>query len=564
MNDYEYVYTKLRKEFGAPCNFSHTACVTVINLPPDPQLQKEYKHQNPGHIGFDCTPELSCHSVNTERVVMESRTQSHVEGGWPKEIDPKEPQETTKWRKRLEKDPQLTASVPVICRSMKDILNLNTCIDMFEEYFAGQSSDLEMSPFECSTVGLFKVKDSVGMMAGVTNINWHPDGVSRFLSCCASLSYSHEEADVSGRHQSTYIWDVEAASSPISDLSSNWPLVTAQFYSRNPDLIAGGDKAGRIEFFDLRQGPKSVGISGFEESHHFSVFDLTWLQSKTHSELVSTSPDGRVCWWDTRALSRPTEACVLPDGFGGTRIEWQQEAGPTKYLVGTEEGVCMNLTKKPKKPVEMGGWFGAEDHGGQQPHHGPVYSIKRNSFHPKYFLTVGDWTMKIWVEELKSPLFQSAPVPARFSSGGWSPSRPGVLFATRLDGVVDFYDVNYQMNQIALSHKIGDIALSASAPNGTGQLIAIGDVNGHVSLIKVCDELTMPSSSAEKGVVGSILEREQRRERNLDAVKKVAKIPRTPVDLSIASLYKGQTTIDQQSFIARERNWSAEPSDSSL
>jgi endonuclease III len=62
-------------------------------------------------------------------------------------------------------------------------------------------------------------------------------------------------------------------------------------------------------------------------------------------------------------------------------------------------------------------------------------------------------------------------------------------------------------------------------------------------------------SGAEKTTIGSILDREQRRERNLEAVRKMAKIPRTPADLSIASQYKLQGTIDQQGFLARERDW---------
>jgi len=51
--------------------------------------------------------------------------------------------------------------------------------------------------------------------------------------------------------------------------------------------------------------------------------------------------------------------------------------------------------------VEIGTWFGSEDRGGYGKHFGPVYSVKRNPFHVKFFLSVGDWCGKMWMEELK-------------------------------------------------------------------------------------------------------------------------------------------------------------------
>ena len=57
-------------------------------------------------------------------------------------------------------------------------------------------------------------------------------------------------------------------------------------------------------------------------------------------------------------------------------MAYSTEAGPTKYLVGTEQGVVLALNKKPKKAVETGTWFGLDTKGGQSPHHGPVYRVR--------------------------------------------------------------------------------------------------------------------------------------------------------------------------------------------
>ena len=40
-------------------------------------------------------------------------------------------------------------------------------------------------------------------------------------------------------------------------------------------------------------------------------------------------------------------------------------------------------------------------------HCGPVYALQRNPFYPKFFLTIGDWTVRLWNEELRSPIMTS-------------------------------------------------------------------------------------------------------------------------------------------------------------
>lgn len=37
-------------------------------------------------------------------------------------------------------------------------------------------------------------------------------------------------------------------------------------------------------------------------------------------------------------------------------------------------------------------------------HLGPIYSIHRSPPNTKYFLTVGDWSAKIWTDDLKIPI----------------------------------------------------------------------------------------------------------------------------------------------------------------
>ncbi|CAM9788108.1 unnamed protein product, partial [Heterosigma akashiwo] len=166
-------------------------------------------------------------------------------------------------------------------------------------------------------------------------------------------------------------------------------------------------------------------------------------------------------------------------------------------------------------------------------HHGPIYSIQRNPTNTKFFLTVGDWTARIWTEDLKTPIMTTKYHPAYLTAGCWSPARAGVFFVTRMDGVVDIWDYFYRQNEVAYSHKVGDSPLSSISVqgHGGGRLVAVGDTNGTVSLLEVCDSLGSPSeregghqrhagreTKQEKNL--GLREKELKRSKNLEAEAK--------------------------------------------
>lgn len=145
--------------------------------------------------------------------------------------------------------------------------------------------------------------------------------------------------------------------------------------------------------------------------------------------------------------------------------------------------------------------------------------MQRNPSHPKFFMTVGDWTARVWVEDGKTPIMTTKYCRSYLTSGCWSPTRPGVFYVTRMDGVVDVWDYYYRQNAVAYSHKVGDHSLSSISVQGTtqsgGRLVAVGDVNGTVSLLEVCDGLAQPQAN-EKAALLNQLERQAKREKNLE------------------------------------------------
>ena len=214
----------------------------------------------------------------------------------------------------------------------------------------------------------------------------------------------------------SYIWDVSNPNTPEATLTPSSPMLCLKYNPKNSETLVGGCYNGLVNFFDLRKGSTPAESSTIEKSHHDPVYDCFWTQSKTGNMCCSVSTDGRMLWWDTRRLGEPVQELQLAAGgggpqglaprtYGGSAMEYSLDAGPTKYLIGTEQGVVLSLNTRQMK-------------GGNNPiveydihsdkHHGPVVAIQRNPVHSKYFMTVGDWTARVWADDnLKTPIMST-------------------------------------------------------------------------------------------------------------------------------------------------------------
>jgi len=272
----------------------------------------------------------------------------------------------------------------------------------------------------------------------------------------------------------SYIWNLNNPNRPEKTLDPTSPLCCLQFNFKNADVICGGAYNGSLQFFDMRKGSSSgvikpIETTLLEKSHHDPIYDVYWLAtSKAGTQAVSVSTDGRLLWWDQRNLAAgPTDELLMyesnpvpgqanPKVIGCTSLEYNSEASPMKYLVGCENGGMMQANRRKDK-IEINMRYGFED----GKHHGPVYALQRNPFQLKYFLSVGDWSAKIWSEELRQPIMQTRYHHSYLTDGCWSPQRCGLFYLTRMDGFLDVWDFFYRQNEVAYSVKVSDAVLTS-------------------------------------------------------------------------------------------------------
>ena len=434
------------------------------------------------------------------------------------------------------RDPTLgfsQATKEMVAGATKAILQNNE-IDLFEEYFAGEQPEHLSESISTKTLMIFK--DPNNFKRSATKIAWHPETAEMRVGVTYSmLRFQQMPVDMP---RESYIWNLNDPNFPEKTLLPPSPLCTMAFNHKNFDVVVGGSYNGSLSFFDTRAGNSAGVVKPFmttllEKSHADPVYDVYWLTlGKTGTECVSSSTDGRLLWWDinkkdqSRDITKPVDQLILEEQvpnekgetskkvLGGTSLEYNSDAGPLKYLIGTEQGYVLQANKR--KTIEVQNRYGYDT----GKHHGPIYSLHRNPAHPKFFLSVGDWCAKIWSEEQKSPIMQTRYHSAYLTDGCWgSQTRCGLFYLTRIDGFLDVWDFYYRQNEVAFSQKISDSPLTSIAVNQN--MAAIGDAEGTVYIMELCKSL-YESTLKEKEQMAIIFDTEARREKNLEIAKKLA------------------------------------------
>ncbi|XP_072022237.1 dynein intermediate chain 3, ciliary-like [Amphiura filiformis] len=516
-----YVYTKKRNEFGRQCNFSDRPAELHVDILPDESLTQNFVEKNPVDRGIQCVQEMSEHEVNTERFETDSRGINHVEGGWPKDINPSEVEQVIRYRKKVEKDEMYMATIQQLGGIMEHCIKQNNAIDIYEDYFAELEIEESEETPSAKTINVFRDPNEIKRTA--THLSWYPDGARKLAVAYSNLEFQRSSADTS---LDSYIWDIENPNKPEMTLKPVSPLVCLEYNPKDVHVLIGGCYNGQIAFWDTRKGSQAVEMSPVEHSHHDPVYKTIWLQSKTGTECFSASTDGQVLWWDTRKLGEPTEKLVMDptkkgkmeNAHGVIALEYEPTI-PTKFMVGTEQGTIISCNRKAKTPPEKIVAIYKE-------HIGPVYSLQRNPFFPKNFLTVGDWTARIWSEDIReSSIMWTKYHMSYMTDGCWSPIRPSVFFTTKMDGTLDVWDYLFKQNDPTLSLQVCDEALHCLRVQDQGRLIAAGSHTGTTTLLELSNSLCTMQRN-EKALVTAMFERETKREKILESRQRELRLKR--------------------------------------
>jgi len=383
----------------------------------------------------------------------------------------------------------------------------NNAVDIYEDYYPEGDAARPLPAPEAKSVNVFRDPNEITRPA--TSISWHPDSGKKLAVAYSVLDFQKAPA---GTSLDSYIWDIEKPTHHELALTPSSPLVSLEYNPKDGNILIGGQYNGQIAVWDTRKGSRPAEVSPIEKSHRDPVYKAQYLSTKSGTDAFSCSTDGQVLFWDVRKLSEPIETLLIDpqnDGklWGAVSLEYESTM-PTKFQVGTEQGAVVLFNRKAKNPAEK---IAATYQG----HHGPVYAVERNPFFPKYFMSIGDWTMRIWCEDVKeSAVIWSEYHKSYLLTGTWSQARPGVCFTGKHDGSVGIWDLLFKTNQPALTLQVADAPIGCIRPDASGQYLACGSNDGNVTLLSLNETLSQIQPN-EKPRVSAVFERETSREKVL-------------------------------------------------
>ncbi|CAA9990360.1 dynein-associated protein, putative [Plasmodium knowlesi strain H] len=583
MIDYYHCYTKKRSDIGQACGFTKSKSQVIGRIEPNRELQKKYMFKENIYYSDENVKKRSECYVNIESVKLQNKFFYHNEGGWTKDIDISDQQNKIKYVKRLDKDINTINSVKILMNETTRIINKNNSIGIYKEYFQDEDEAEEEFKIKSMLVIKDKARkysryvtsikwptDSSHKLAISYCVNNYKEILNdspkncllynlneinnpyqilfskTFIKC---LRFNHKNSDLllAGSYDGTVnLWDLrkkntlcESSSNHASHKNIVQDVIWLQTKTNNHCLSVSNDGLcliwdirnfnEHIESFSLHKDSGEVchlvettnlDASSMKNSH--GGVDINQFVTQT-ANLPGMGENGVI------NKSLPTTDTGIADGAGNSItlsppsaslcysancLEWNLEAGPSKILVGTDEGYVLSLSKRQAKNLEMLQKYGASN----EKHLSSITSIKRIPINLKYFLSTDKWGFNIWSEDIKFPIISNYYDECVINKGLWITDSSFFILA-RKDGYLDFWNLLYNFNEPIIQHKVCNSSITEIDGHLNNKYISVGNDLGDTHILKLGSTFCK-NTSEEKNALDQLFERESKREKNLEYIRK--------------------------------------------
>jgi dynein intermediate chain 4, axonemal len=332
----------------------------------------------------------------------------------------------------------------------------------------------------------------------VVDISWCCDNGDLLAIAYGTYDYRDSSHRTSG---SVLIWSIKNPVNPERRFHYSIPVTAVEFSHMNPQLLAIALYDGTVEIIDItenRSASETVAVVARSERKSSPGFEpiwqIQWMQMKDVEYILTASQDGRIMKFK---ISSGPHLVGYPqlrlDRVVGTVEALQVEHRKTfieadrhpqalclqkhpmnsdLYLVGTDEG-CVHVcsTNFPHQHI-----------GVLQVHNGGVYTIDFSPFSPKIFLTVGDWTIRIWIENVFEPIMELSDGFGTIHNAYWSPIHSTIIASCTQDSV-QIWDLRRKNPKPASIRTFTNKQLTVIKFSPCGRSLIVGDKNGETHVV---------------------------------------------------------------------------------
>lgn len=509
-----YEYTKVRKNFGRQPVFQVVPARMLDSINPNREDQRQYILRNPVHREVQATYSASEHETNTAHSKTQEENINHTEGGWPREVNPNNEDHVQRHRRRIMHEDNYIQSVLNLSTSLFHYADQNNAIEMYQTYYDAMPAQEPVEKYGIRVANVFRDESE----RPISCVKWTNEKRTKLaVAYCFKTCMPDPELN---KINDCYLWDVHRQTKPVYILRPNYPCWQLACSPTSPELLICGLEKGIANVFDVRVGVKPVSSSSVYNSHREGITSILYIHSRTNTEFFTGSSDGQCLWWDLRDLSqpidhlpisirlKPSEQPNLSNAEGVSRLEFDFGL-PTKFLCGTDTGLVINANRMGRSHADIlvSYW---------KAHDGSVLAVQRSPCTFRMFLTCGDYTVKVWSEEVRTePIIITRPYKNPVTDAAWAPLRFSSYMSVCAGGMFYFWDLLRRYKEPVVTLKVSKYGLTRMSPHPEGELVAVGDCKGALYLMTLSENMAIPGNR-DKLLMGQIYERETRREHILD------------------------------------------------
>ncbi|XP_030379668.1 dynein intermediate chain 3, ciliary-like [Scaptodrosophila lebanonensis] len=528
----EFVYSRERGMFGRQCLFSDRNEL-LLSVQPSGRLRTKYIMANPVDKKTQLSGQMALSVIETENVELEQHGINHYEGGWPKDVNINDEEQTLRHRKKTERDDSWGVQVGKIIRDATAIAYRNNSIDIYKTFFDDALEEPVLKA-DMSTRDIQIFHDVWMPHRFLRCCDWMPGNNRKFLTTYCNLRRLKKRYKKSaklmsgfGTSHAFFIWDLKDPLHPIQFFDLKEVLYLTKLCPRDENQLVGGTHSGKVCIWELGETSFPVRKCPLEAAHREATTAICWVHNKANTEFYTGSLDGSVKYWDTRDVQMCTQEFLLePDtqeiqnrqnAHGATVLEFEYTI-PVRYIIGSDMGYVFVGNRKGLSPPEI-----ILNH--YRLFIGPIRVIMRNPFFVKNFLIVADWRARIWSEESKgAPSTMYMTSRSQLLCGAWSTGRCSLFATGDASGNLCFWDLLLHQRK-PVSTVTFPKAISYLAFRPDGQMIAVSLASGVTHMLSLASGMTS-ATAREKGLIAAMFEREIGRSKFLEARVEEVKLKR--------------------------------------
>ncbi|BFG01910.1 dynein intermediate chain 3 ciliary [Drosophila madeirensis] len=535
----QFIFSRSRRLFGRQCRFQDRNEL-MVSVYPSERQRLNYIQRDPAVRATQLSEQMALSIVETENVTHVHHGMYHYEGGWPRDLNILDEEQTVRHRKKVERDDSWGVQVTDMMCSMIHVAEQNNAINIFEDFFGDLQPELGQhlaQRFVARVVNVFH--DLWWPPRQMNVVDWMPNNEKQFMAqfsnhyrvrATGQQLVPSDDMAWNGGDNGFYVWEVNNPVKPLLHYDCNEVVSRAKICPKDENHLAGGTWLGKVCIWNTFGSGLPLRMCPLETAHRESIKALCWVHSKSNTELYTGSLDGSIKLWDMRDLMMPVLELLLEpvpqerqkrqerhNAHGVMVLEFEYTI-PVRFIIGSDMGCVFVGNRKGMTPQET-----LLAH--YQLFAGPLRGIHRNPFFVKNFLATGDWRARVWSEEAKDgPSTMYIRKKTQVVCGAWSSGRCSLFVTGDKAGVVDFWDLLLHQRQPVYSINFGS-AIRDVAFRPEGSVLAIALANGDTQIL-LLDHAMRSANTKEKTLMAAMFESEILRSKLLEARVEEMKLKR--------------------------------------